>query len=504
MKLHLLYTTLFGFALTAGNAQNAGTLDNTFGTGGISVINVGQAGSDDHGNAITVQSNGKIVVAGMSDDGTNYHFAVARYNADGTPDNTFSGDGRVVTTIVAMDMAYGVAVQPDGKIIAVGSGNSAFTMVRYNTNGTLDNTFGSSGIVQTGISSSSEQSNAVALQADGKILVAGYANVASSDDFAMARYNSNGTLDNTFGTGGIVTSMISAGSDGIRAIRLQPDGKIVAAGYSSNGTNNDFAVARYNTNGTFDNSFGTNGVLTFPLGSNHDIAHSLALQADGKIVLAGNARNGTIWETGMARVNANGTLDNTFGTGGIIIIPIGSSNAQLTAVQVQFNGKIVVGGYYNNGTDNDIFVRRHNSDGSIDTTFGTSGMTVTDRGSNDQAGGLALQADGKLLLTGPSATNGDHDFVVIRYNMENPNAIFEYAMPLLSVAPNPASDFITVKYATEEEVRYEIISLTGAQLKSGSLTRDENRISVEELPAGAYFVRLYGEQTAGIASFVRS
>ena len=294
-------------------AVTPGSLDTTFGTDGKVTTNFS---ADDSGNAVALQPDGKIVVAGY----TNTNFAVARYNADGTLDTTFDSDGKVTTAIGSgTDKGYALGLQPDGKIVVAGESHNGtdkdFALARYNANGTLDNTFGTVdsgqtrlGYATTTIGSADDVAYGLALQPDGKIVLAGQSNNGSNLDFALARYNANGTLDTSFGTGGKVTTAFGNGIDSISAVALQPDGKIVVAGY----TNTDFALARYNANGSLDTSFSNDGKVTTDLGTAFDAVYAVALQPDGKIVAAGEI----LTAFGLARYNADGSLDTTFGEDG--------------------------------------------------------------------------------------------------------------------------------------------------------------------------------------------
>lgn len=208
-------------------------------------------------------------------------------STSGSLDPTF-GAGGIVTTDIGTDN-YGeeLIIQSDGKIVAAGSSNSDFALVRYNADGTLDATFGTGGIVTTDIGNSSNSVVALGIQSDGRIVAAGYGN----SSFALVRYNADGTLDTTFGASGIVTIT----DIGVVALGIQSDGKIVAAGYYYNGSNNDFALVRYNVDGTLDTTFGTGGIVTTDTGSvsdaDTDTAHALYIQPDGKIVVAGDSNS---------------------------------------------------------------------------------------------------------------------------------------------------------------------------------------------------------------------
>jgi len=338
------------FALARYNTD--GSLDTTFGTGGIVVTLVGEIG---YAEAVAIQSNGKIVVAGGSRIGNIYNFALARYNTDGSLDTTFGTGGIVLTPIGDSAYASGVAIQSDGKIVVAGSshnGNtSRFALARYNTNGSLDTSFGMGGIVVTPIGNYYQGASAVAIQADGKIVAAGAYEIVDFDaGFALVRYNTDGSLDTSFGSGGIVTtagggSNLASFSD----VAIQPDGKIVAVGYDLYGVSFKFILARYNTNGSLDTTFGMGGkVLTLVGGDG-----AVAIQSDGKIVVTG---------TGLARYNTNGSLDTTFGTNGIVVGGYGP------AVAIQSDGKIVTAGGSSNGTTINFALARYLGDSNTSRT----------------------------------------------------------------------------------------------------------------------------------------
>jgi uncharacterized delta-60 repeat protein len=247
------------------------------------------------------------VAAGSSKNGSNYDFALARYNTDGTLDTNFGTGGKVITAIgSSTDVAESVAIQSDGKIVAAGFSNNGsnndFALVRYNTNGTLDTTFDSDGKVTTAIGSANDVAYSVAIQSDGKIVAAGYSRSGgSNDDFALVRYNTDGSLDTSFDSDGKVTTAIGGSNDYAESVTIQSDGKIVAAGHSYMSSNYDFTLARYNTDGTLDTSFGTNGKVATAIGGSDDVAYSVAIQSDGKIVAAGYSYNGSNFKFALVR-----------------------------------------------------------------------------------------------------------------------------------------------------------------------------------------------------------
>jgi len=222
--------------------------------------------------AIARQPDGKLVAAGTTYINYGTDFALARYNSDGTLDSSFGNGGKVTLNFGPWDQGTSVAVQQDGKIVIAGGANNVYTdfgLARYNSDGTLDSSFGVSGIVITQFESPqfghvSATPYSMVLQQDGKIVLAGVGNIDGGEGFALARYNSNGTLDPSFGTGGKVTTEFGTLQQGFswafaNSLALQVDGKIVAAGSAYLGQSENFALVRYNSDGTLDSSFGTSG-----------------------------------------------------------------------------------------------------------------------------------------------------------------------------------------------------------------------------------------------------
>lgn len=398
--------------------MTAGTLDPTFGSGGIA----NPAGQNFHGIAygLAVYSStqpataGDIVAAGWKADKPAYDFGVVRYTPSGTPDNTFGVKGTVTTKFNSYyaSEANAVMIQPDGKIVAAGtvypstSGGtgSDFVAVRYKTNGALDSTFGSNGKVVTNIAGGSTTGTADAgqaafLQPDGKIVVAGIAmpgNPATTN-LALVRYNANGSLDTSFGTGGkvIMSHALIPGSyvdpsgkygaTQVNAAVLQPDGKMLVSGYTqvTNGldthTYNAYEafVLRYNANGTLDTGFGAGGAVTLPAQTDPDNtlkggAGKLALTPSGEIVMAGFNQ--------LAKLNSDGSFDTTFASGGLA--PYGAG-----LVTVQSNGDILTASTLTG------LVSRFLPNGAPDTTFGAGGTETPIVGTATQ---LVIQADGKI------------------------------------------------------------------------------------------------------------
>ncbi|HEX9960277.1 MAG TPA: BACON domain-containing carbohydrate-binding protein, partial [Pyrinomonadaceae bacterium] len=364
----------------------------------------------------------------------------------GDSEPTFGAGDNVTTSIgVSASEAFAVVLQPDGKFIAAGYSTNAadrdFALVRYHSDLTPDVSFGAGGKVTTDIGNDHNEILAAALQTDGKIIAAGYSSNGANDDFTLARYNPNGTLDSTFGTGGIVRTNFNNSFDYSEAVLIQPDGKIVAAGYSFNGSFFDFALARYNPDGTPDASFDGDGMLTTDFAGGDDLAFSLALQTDGKLVAAGVT--GT--DFGLARYNPNGSLDQAFDEDGKVSTSINNFDAAYAAA-IQADGKIVAAGETDAGTNSDFVLVRYNSDGSLDTSFDADGkVTTAFGGGNEFAEALVIQTNGKLIAAGHSFNAaGNADFALVRYNADGSlDSTFGTGGKITTNFGNSANDFAT-------------------------------------------------------------
>src|SRR5437879_3346325 len=282
--------------------------------------------------------------------------------------------------------------------------------------GALDPSLGAGGRVITPILGSYDGASALVLQPDGKLVAAGHAyNTSNANSFALVRYNGDGSLDGAFGTGGKVITAIGIGSAG-SALVLQPDGKLVAAGYTYNGTSTAFALVRYNASGSLDTSFGTGGKVTTPIGSIDDEAFALVLQPDGKLVAAGYTYGGNSIDFALVRYTANGSLDGSFGTGGKVTTPIGGIDDEAFALALQPDGKLVAAGYTNDGSSQNFALLRYTSQGSLDGSFGTGGKVTTPILSTySAANALVLQPDGNLVAAGYAYNGTDTDFALVRY-----------------------------------------------------------------------------------------
>ncbi|MGC1378571.1 MAG: hypothetical protein WA821_20235 [Anaerolineales bacterium] len=389
-----------GETYTVNKTNNTWPLDITFGQNGIVTTD---AGSEAWIKSIAVQPDGKIVDIGSAYIAGSPVFLLERYNADGSPDKTFGWAGGFLNG----PGGYGdaIAIQPDGKILASGTSNDGVVLVRYKPNGAPDTSFGDNGTV---ITQNGGFNTAIIVQPNGQILLSGN----YKDDFVVARYNSNGSPDKSFGVNGKALTDFGGAVDRSSAMLLQPDGKIILAGASNN---MGFALARYNANGSPDTSFGNRGKLITNISKN-SIADDLALQPDGKIVAAGE--NDVTGLVVLARYNPNGSLDKTFGVAGILNTKI-SAEMDGNSLAVQPDGRLMVSGDSYAGSAPDAFVlARYKSNGALDTTFGANGVAITGIGDASWAGDTAFQPDGKLIVAGGSSTNGYYYLTLARYNVD--------------------------------------------------------------------------------------
>ena len=411
------------FAMVRYNQD--GSPDNTFGTNGIVITPVGS--SNDYGRTILLSDKGtNIFTAGYSNIIEGLSFVLVSYNSSGEIDNNFGNNGLAITSHLGLskdNQAICSLIQNDGKIVSAGfsgaPGNDDFTLFRYNNNGELDNTFGYDGGTSNEvlIHSNDNRIFSIASQKDGKIIAAGYANNGTDDDFALARYNENGLLDVSFGNQGVVITPIGSSNERIRSVELQDDGKIITAGFSNNGTDDDFIIVRYDSVGNIDNSFGTNGIVTMQFFIWDEVAISAVIQSDGKIIVAGYANNGAEDDFALVRLNPNGSLDNTFGIGGYVVTETGIYNERIRSIALQDDGKIIAVGYSNNGLNNDFAILRYKTNGSLDSTFGINGVVKTPIGiENDAANGCTIQSDGKILAAGVTNLSGKNNCAIVRYN----------------------------------------------------------------------------------------
>ncbi len=404
----------------------AGDLDPGFGTGGVVKIVTAGFSFGGEGRGVALQRDGRILVAVRlsTTSGPFRELAVRRFLPNGERDVSFGEAGLAGLSLPDTQEAWAVAVQMDGKIVVAGegmlTGTSQFVVARFTSEGQPDATFGPSkeGYIEFGFFFLQRAgARAIAIQLDGKIVLAGQAHDGTNLDFALALLTPDGLLDLSFGNsvppdGRITTDFGLNRHDAARAVALQKDGRIVAAGFTDavadeftsdphvlgTPTPRDVALARFLADGRLDPSFDDDGLVATDIGS-EDTANGLAIQKDGRIVVAGTDDSDFI----LARYKKNGALDPTFDGDGRVVTDFGSGPARAAAVALQKDGKIVAAGEAIRGTSLDLAVARYQKNGSPDPRFGIEGRRTTHVGDVDRALALALQKDGKIVLAGYSS-----------------------------------------------------------------------------------------------------
>jgi uncharacterized delta-60 repeat protein len=413
---------LISLSLPAAGLAAPGDLDPSFDGDGRVLTDFG---GFDRPFTVVRQPDGKLVAAGASFIDGSDDFSLARYNPDGGLDVGFGVQGRVLTDLGGNDGVFALVVQPDGKVVAAGfsrsAGGLAFALARYRPDGSLDTGFGTGGIVLDVVGGFAFSTGLV-LQPDGKLVAAGTS--VSPDprgivDVALARYNPDGTLDTSFGTGGHAFLLLRS-VDSAFSLAIQPDGKLVTAGFAflllPNGTRSpaDFLVARFNGDGSLDSFVPISFTPT-----SDDIPFKVAVQSDLKLIVAGQSDANGDDDLALVRLNPDLGVDTDFGDlGGRQVVDLGGDDIARDLV-VQPDGKVAVAGFSFIGEEFDFVLARFNSDGSSDTGFGAGGVTRTAFGgpSIEGAFGLALQPDGRLVAAGTSNAGGDLDFALARFEV---------------------------------------------------------------------------------------
>ena len=424
---------------------SAGTLDTTFNPAGnppgTATVAVG-TNNVNWGTDVLIQPSGKIVVTGYSgtETGPGYqpYFSTAEFDSNGSLDPNFGSGGTAITSSQGSNtpsFSYAATLYPTGstgdeKILEVGTGligrSNGIALVRFNPDGSLDTSFGKQGMVFTSLRQGSSGATGVVLQPNGTSLpkivaVASY----HGSNIELVRYNPDGSLDKTFGSNGVVSTQLTSSSNtGFFQLALDPvTGDLIVAGsVQVNSTTNEGFLAAYTPNGAPDTSFGGTGIVynsSFPAGAVPIEAETI--QSNGYIVTAGSGPGATF---DISRYSPSGALDSTFGNGGVVTTPIpGSYNsAYVWALALQSNGDIVAGGEVDSTTTKLFALARYNANGSLDTTFGTSGIVTTQIGGSsfNQIRGLALQSNGDIVAEGPSQTSKGLVFAVARYLPSEP------------------------------------------------------------------------------------
>lgn len=504
-------------------------LDTTFGVGG-KVITPGGVYQDVI-SSIALQPDGKIVASGESQGysgtGDVYQTVVFRYNSDGSLDSSFGTNGKVAFPYLFdhPDRSH-LKLQPDGKIlVATNEGASSnfynFLLVRLNSDGSFDTSFGTNGIVDTDFDTLGNSENidrAIELQPDGKIILAGE-NSANGfgntqyENFAVARYNSDGTLDTAFGTNGrfeinIGSNSVSSYSiDGIYSVKLQSNGKIILGGYTDAQNTvevDNFCLVRLNADGSLDTTFGTNGKVITSFGNNTGVS-SLIVTTNDEIIAGGivNFNSNSATKIGLAKYDINGNLNVTFGNNGKVITQINSTAMVDTIwdMALQPDNKIVAAGY-SVGSTVDAVLLRYNADGTLDTSFDTDGILLTDFNStSDAAFTLLIQPDGKIVAGGLSGASPNYEFALARYTSTNLN-IANIDRTFFSVYPNPTTSVLNIQNVNN--IPIDKITITDMLSKKVLEQVGGTDINVQSVKNGIYIIQIMSDGRLFTYKFIKN
>ena len=417
----------------SAGAQAAGDLDGSFGPGGAALVSVGDGGNA-AGFDLLLQGD-RPLAAGFAAFGGVNRFALVRRNADGSLDAGFAAGGAASPAIGSEAAANALTIQPDGKIVLAGyatvGGVNRFALARFEAAGNLDTAAFDSpnGTTTATMGSDGDAAAEAVLASGGNLLAAGRAADAGAQVFALARFDDAGALTPTgFGTAGrVLTPMGNGGDAAAHAMGVLPDGRIVLAGHASDSGAFKFALAAYSAGGELVlTGFGTAGKVLTPVGSNGNaVISDLAVLPDGRIVVVGSAQDGGVEKLALARYTSAGELDPSFGAGGIVLAAVGDGEeAGANAVGVQPDGKLVITGQVTDGTATRVLVARFNADGSPDAGFGAGGAVMTGLGSENTAAGtgVAVQGNGAIVVGGHAGDAAETKFALARYLGAGPSA----------------------------------------------------------------------------------
>lgn len=499
------YSSLLFLLMSTVFFAQYGTLDPSFGWEGIATASVGRY--ENIGAAIALQPDGKIVIAGYATDTGTNEAAIARFLPDGSLDTDFGNDGTLhfplTSTGSLQSYITSVSIQPDGKILMGGYTwditPEDMAAVRLNPDGSFDSSFGTGGIVIAD-GGGNEASESMVLLDDGSFLLAGYQNTKS----VVAKFTSNGTLETNFGNNG--WSMVDFNGNTtnfVRRMTIQEDGKILLVGRLHDQNRRKMSVARLNADGSLDSTFGSNGTLVFNIGEGNDLLVDVEIQNDGKIIVGGYTgvtNDGLKYDFAAIRLLENGDFDLTYGNQGVATARIVDGMNYAENILLQPDGKLlIVGNTYNHRIQFGLV--RLDRDGNLDDTFGQGGIVDTSLFEEEYNGAdLALQDDGNLIVGGTSQTSimEESEFAVFRY-LNNILATEDFNEINFQVYPNPTTDYISIQRKDDSsDMEMEVFDVLGKKVFIKQTIENGNQIDISHLKAGIYFLRI----TVGYSSKV--
>jgi len=491
MKRYTLISVIF-LVFAFRSVSQPGTLDPTFGSNGKVLTDF--AGNQDYGWSFVLLPDGSVVAAGTVTL-ANLDFGLTKYSSDGSLDVTFGNSGKVSLDFDSKDdWATKVLLQPDQKLILCGHTSNGtdddFAMARFNSDGSPDLTFGEGGKVVQPVGPEYDHVNGATLQPDGKIVLVGVSGqYYPSQDVAIARFNSDGSLDNTFANGGKLILNLGQWSEEARDIAVLSDGKLLISGYTNvDAINYNFLVLRLNSDGSYDNSFGTNGIKITNGGMTACGGYGLTVLPDGRFYVAGVYDFSNSYDFVVARYLADGTPDPLFGNGGFVITGYNTYDMAKSVV-VQSDNKVIIAGYSGFWPQADFALVRYHENGTKDESFGNAGVVFTDFGAlYDMALELKIQPDGKIIAAGYANNGSNYDFALARYiggSASGLNSAQENVT--LDIGPNPVKEFLTLT-AEKKITNVAVYSVTGDLVTQNAYQSPQIKIDFSSYPTGAYMV----------------
>lgn len=493
----LLYTTLIYFWILPFRLfSQHGVLDNQFGLSGRVITDWGSQYDYDITKSVLTQADGKIVLGGSIYYNGHTYFGLIRYQTNGLIDSTFGNQGKIIDRFGYADAdCYDLCLDANGRIMAAGvgypqSGESDFIIVRYNTDGSKDLNFGNEGIVFDNLASNIFNNGSffteLALQTDGKIVCAGGVDGAA----ALVRFNSNGTYDYSFGNNGSVIMSGSNPFEGFIDIKIQSDAKILAVGFTSSISQTTSSVLRFLPDGNPDISFHLPAVIESKL-----LVNLCKVQPNGKIILAGLIEQ----DLGLCRLENDGSIDLTFGIDGFAQVDVHGNLDKPSAIELAENGKIIIAGstsYY----DSSFFVVCFNPSGNLDTFFGNQGKTITNWNAYHTEGtDMALDTAGNIFVAGHYFNGDTDDFILAKYKFDAELPNFNVSSSAINTYPNPLmGNWLNLAYTLDNESVVTVELVNNAGLMVAILSQNEkktkgihiDKLQIPHLANGYYFLIL--------------
>lgn len=491
--------TLMVMGLAANMCSRAQTLDPSFGNGGLVETYFGQY-VDSRVHDMLLQPDGKIIVCGTTYVNS-FDFMMIRYLEDGAPDASFGENGKAFIDFDNLNnYGLGYALQSDGKIVIAGYSATpnyeSVSIARINSDGTIDTSFGVNGIIYQTTGAYECYGSDVVVQPDGKILVAGHGNYPpQGEDFFLARYLDDGSLDTSFDSDGKVENINDLSSGTQPVMTLQSDGKILISGMGSVAGQQHYCTIRFLDNGSLDNTFSEDGIQLTLVPGDYNWPGNIAVQPDQKILIAGYSGPWQYEHFSMIRLDTGGNLDADFASGGIFTHSINQGLDYFQDVLIQPDNKILACGYTISGDGSyDFVAMRLNNDGSIDTSFGESGvLNQAFSFTESRAIAMAIQPDGKLLIAGDAPDFTNHHTAIARYDAGIPSSISEETVSskFISIFPNPAQSFLCIQPNTGNTITFAAIyDLQGKLIMLPPLSYLKHMLDVSQLLPGAYSLLL--------------